>query len=408
MDQIKQHIDLKISSVAQEIKDLKSSVSASRRISLPPSGVSPAIGQSANSMARPTDKQFQSVAQRITKAQMRSGTLPPLVPQITGSSDVGSVGSARIVADLKTQFDEVQNIRRDLGVMRQIYVDFISSTKESLASLRTQATAVRQVANTKVGGARASIDTGKAKLDKRSQDVLTDIEDLQDLVENLKEDVLKRHITPKMDAMKRMRGKIDSTTKELEDLKEHIATIRPAWKKTWEQELQNIVEEQQFLAHQEELIADLLEDHKALGEVFGHVEKVISIRGTGAGRTRSFKPPPPEEGHNGLSTVMLEIRGAQFDPEKRMKAIEASQKNRQKEQATSSDRFQAELQGFVTSKKLKKTGGAEEVERVRQRKNDLAFKAMFSGGSALPGQTFASAPEQGYSSDEASPLDSPL
>ena len=323
--------------------------------------------------------------------------MPPLVPQLTGTSDVGSVTSSRIVADLKTQFDEVQNIRRDLGVMRQIYVDFTNSTKESLAALRTQAAAMRQVANTKIGGARASIDSGKARLDKRSQDVLTEIEDLQDTVENLKDDVLKRHVMPKADVMKRLREKIDSSTKELEDLKGHLTTIRPAWKKTWEHELQNIVEEQQFLSHQEELIEDLLEDNKALVEVFGHVEKVISIRGNGPVRSRPYKLPQPEEG-SGLTAVMMEIRGAQVDPTKRMKAIEQNQKARQKELSSRSDEFQEELSDFVSGKKLRKTGGAEEVERIRQRKDGMAFKAMFSSAGTLSGAGMTLAPMDSTSS----------
>jgi hypothetical protein len=350
---------------------------------------SPGLTNNVVLSTRPTERQFQSMAQRIGKAQARSATsMAPLVPQMTGGSDAGSVAASRIVSDLKSQFDEVQNIRRDLGVMRQIYVDFTNSTKESLASLRAQATSVRQVANTKIGGARASIDSGKARLDKRSQDVLTEIEDLQDTVENLKDDVLKRHINPRFDVMKRFRTKIDTTTKELEDLKSHITTIRPGWKKTWEQELQNIVEEQQFLSHQEELIEDLLEDHKALAEVFGHVEKVITIRGKG-GPSRSFRPPPTEEGHGGLSTVMLEIRGAQVDPSKRMKAIELNEKARQKELSSRSDEFEAELHGFVAGKRLKKTGGAEEVERIRQRKDGLAFKAMFSSSGPIGGRSIS-------------------
>ena len=337
--------------------------------------------------SRPTERQFQTAARQITKVQAQQHHQPaagPLVPQLTGASDFSSV-SPRIVADLKTQFDEVQNIRRDLGVMRQLYLDFVSSTKESLGSLKTQAGAVRQVANTKVGGARMAISTGKAKLDKRSQDTLTEIEDLQDTVENLKEDVLKRHVTPQGFVLRRIKDKIAKTNTELESLQQHISVIRPAWKKTWEEELQNIVEEQQFLTHQEELIEDLIEDHKALSEVWGHVEKVISIRGaTSSARLKTFRPLPPDEGHSGLSTVMLEIRGAQIDPEKRMKAIEAQQRARKLEMEGRGDEFEDELKGFVQGKKLKMTGGAEEVERVRQKKNEMAFKAMFSpSGSPL-------------------------
>jgi hypothetical protein len=307
-----------------------------------------------------------------------------LQPQMTGSS-VMSDYSARIVSDLRTQFDEVQNLRRDLGTMRQLYTEFMKHTKETLTGLRTQTQTVRQMASTQVPGARAYIDAGKKKLDARSQNVLTKMEELQDTVEGVKDDVLKRHISPKPQVLRSIKEGFSTVSTELESLKEHIKTIKPMWKKTWEEELQSIVEEQQFLNHQEEFLADLIEDSKAVSEIYGHVEKVISIRGASGGRGargRGFKPPPQDKEHGGLSTVMLEIRGASVDPERRLKAIEASQKNREREQAGRSDEFEAELKGFVGGKKLKMTGGAEEVERVRQHKNDLTLKAMFSANPA--------------------------
>jgi len=124
---------------------------------------------------------------------------------------------------------------------------------------------------------------------------------------------------------------------------------------------------------------------KASKDVFGHVEKVISLRGSSQQKTlrpgRGFRPPPPEEGHTGLSTVMLEIRGAAVDPERRMKAILANEKNREKEIQSRSDEFQEELTGFVEGKKLKMTGGADEIERVRQKRNEATLKAMFTGSN---------------------------
>ena len=354
---------------------------------------------------RPSEKQFAHVAHRLSRivGDVHSHSNPFILPQMTGQSlqlqpqmtgaSVMSEYSSRVVDDLKTQFDEVQNLRRDLGIMRQLYTEFMKSTKESLGALRTQTQSVKQLASAKVGGARAYIDTGKTKLDSRSQNVLTKIEELQDTVEALKDDVIKRQVTPKPHVFKAIQDDVASTSTELASLKEHIDTIKPMWKKTWEEELQNIVEEQGFLGHQEELLADLLEDHKALSDVLGHVQKVISLRGTGPGgrgsaRGRSFKPVPAEEG-TGLSTVMMEIRGAAVDPEKRMKAIAANQKHRERELASRSDAFQNELTGFVNGKKLKMTGGAEEAERVRQKRNELALKAMFNasggaGGEARP------------------------
>ncbi|KAF8074999.1 bud site selection protein 6 [Lyophyllum atratum] len=407
----KQHIDSKISNLSNDIKELKSAVASSNRPSMIlPNIVADSLAESTPHQNRPTDRQFQHVARRLSRFVGESSnplfesqpfspagyshmqmqmTGQSLQPQMTGGSMLSDY-SNRVVTDLKTQFDEVQNLRRDLGIMRQLYTEFMKTTKESLGTLRTQTQSVKQLANTSVGGARGYIDTGKKKLDTRSQNVLTEVEKLLDTVENVKDDVTKRQITPKEQYVKTIKKDIDSVASELESLKEHIKTIKPMWKKTWEEELQNIVEEQQFLTHQEEFLSDLLEDHKAVVEVYGHIEKVISLRGAGPNgairprngpRNKSFRPPLPTEG-DGLNNVMLEIRGAAVDPEKRMKAIEANQKNRQKELAARSDDLHAELSEFVGGKKLKMTGGAEEAERVRQKRSEMTLKAMFTGNGA--------------------------
>jgi hypothetical protein len=388
LDQIKQHIDTQILTLSQDIKELKTTISSQKTVQIPAHSL-----PDSPPPPRPTDGHFAQIARRLSRIVEGSSSqmIAPqftgqLMPQITGGS-VLSEYSSRVVTDLKTQFDEVQNLRRDLGIMRQLYTEFMKSTKESLGTLRNQTQSVKQLAHTRVGGARGYIDSGKKKLDTRSQNVLTEVEKLQDTVEGVKDDVLKRHITPKPLHFQNIKQDIDKVATELESLKEHIKTIKPMWKKTWEEELQNIVEEQQFLTHQEEFLSDLLEDYKAVTEVYGHVEKVISLRGSGPKRippNRNFKPAGPVDTQSGLSNVMLEIRSAAVDPERRLKAIEASQKNRERELANREDEFQTELTGFVGGKKLKMTGGAEEVERVRQKRNEMALKAMFNGGAESP------------------------
>ncbi|KAI0644355.1 actin interacting protein 3-domain-containing protein [Trametes meyenii] len=412
LDQIKQHIDSQISSLQQDIKDLRTAVVSNRRTS---TIIAQPLAESTPIAPRPSEQRFRDVARRISRLIPENSSTPTrgrspspsmgavepqwtgstlqmqhtgstLQPQMTGAS-VASEYTTRVVTDLKTQFDEVQNLRRDLGIMRQLYTEFVKQTKESLGTLRTQTQTVKQLATQKVGGARAYIDTGKAKLDTRSQNVLTRMEELQDTVENIKDDVLKRNVSPKSFLLKNVKADIGAVAGELQSLKDHIQTVKPMWKKTWEEELQNIVEEQQFLQHQEEFLEDLFEDHKAVLEVFGHVEKVISLRGASSTKRRgpAFRPPPPDEGHAGLSSVMMEIRSAAVDPERRLKAIAANEKSREKELASRSDEFQRELSGFVGGKKLRMTGGAEEIERVRQRKNELTLKAMFTGGSTGAG-----------------------
>ncbi|KAI0752682.1 actin interacting protein 3-domain-containing protein [Daedaleopsis nitida] len=434
LDQIKQHIDSQISSLQQDIKDLRTAVVSTRRTS---NFITQPLAESTPIAPRPAERTFRDAARRISRllpdhsaniharSESPSPTPEPLqpqmtgatlLPQMTGMSVASSEYTTRVVSDLKTQFDEVQNLRRDLGIMRQLYTEFMKQTKESLGTLRQQTQTVRQLSTAKVGGARAYIDTGKTKLDTRSSSVLTRMEELQDTVEGIKDDVLKRNISPKSFLLKQIRTDIDAAATELESLREHIKTIKPMWKKTWEEELQNIVEEQQFLQHQEEFLDDLFEDHKAVVEIFGHVEKVISLRGSASGKRRApaFKPPPPmEEGYGALSTVMMGIRSAAVDPERRLKAIAANEKSREKELASRSDEFQTELSGFVVGKKLRMTGGPEEADRLRQRKNELTLKAMFNGGgatspvlgagSALPSPIASQAPLAPAEGDAAEP-----
>ncbi|KAI1783551.1 AIP3-domain-containing protein, partial [Ganoderma leucocontextum] len=264
LDQIKQHIDSQISSLQQDIKDLRTAVVSNRRTS---TIIAQPLAESTPVAPRPSEQRFRDVARRISRLLPDHSTatpipspMPPpipepLQPQMTGATiqpqmtgmSIASEYTTRVVTDLKTQFDEVQNLRRDLGIMRQLYTEFMKQTKESLGTLRQQTQTVKQLSTQKVGGARAYIDTGKAKLDTRSSNVLTRMEELQDTVEGIKEDVLKRNVSPKAFLLKQIKGDIDAAAAELQSLRDHIQTVKPMWKKTWEEELQNIVEEQQFL-----------------------------------------------------------------------------------------------------------------------------------------------------------------
>lgn len=104
------------------------------------------IADAGASTPAPTDRQLQTVAQRLSRLVLRVGTqnrlesnvlTTPLVqgqflqPQMTGSP-IMSEYSAWIV---RTQF-EVQNLRRDLRAMRQLYTEFTKQTKDTLGGLQ--------------------------------------------------------------------------------------------------------------------------------------------------------------------------------------------------------------------------------------------------------------------------------
>ncbi|WAQ88001.1 hypothetical protein PtA15_9A126 [Puccinia triticina] len=418
LDQVKTHIDSGLSTLAREIKDLKSTITTLRRQSVPPPPVSTVTVLKASS--RPstpiqpaTDSQFKQTARQVMKSTESSAILnTQKAEQLGESSSPRPPNSASSSSDLrlqqlngtfKNQYGEVQALRRDLGILRQLYGTFTGETKSLLAGLRSQAEAVKQAATAKVASSRTFIDAGKVKLESQSQDLVTKVESLQDTVEDLKQDVTTRKMKPKPSAMATVSQSIQTVKAELEQLTNHITTIKPAWKKSWEDELQNIVDEQQLLNYQEDLIKDLKEDLEAVSNLFGHVEHYLDARKVSKVKPKEFIPilSPTSAGglmtdpRGGLETVLMQVKGLEPNQESRLKAIEAAEKLRAKNltEVQKDNEFAQELAGFVGNKKLKMTGGHEEIERLRKIKSEATLKAIAGTRPAPDAQPLDVLPE---------------
>jgi hypothetical protein len=73
--------------------------------------------------------------------------------------------------------------------------------------------------------------------------------------------------------------------------------------------------------------------------------------------------------------VLGEVRALQPNHETRLEAIERAEKLRQKElESRKGGEFQREVESFVEEGRLKKIGGADEVERMRRLKDERARK----------------------------------
>lgn len=258
-------------------------------------------------------------------------------------------------------------MRRDLAGLRQIYSEYTKDHKSVLETLRTQITRMKSLAANKVSGSRAFIDAGKTKLDGRSQDLLSRIEGLMDTVEAMRDDVTVRRVRPAHHKMEDLRNQIQASRTELDEVLTYLSSVKPAWKKTWSEELQNVVEEQRFLKHQEELLDEMSEDHKEMASMFDNIDELMKKMGVPANTSgaksgpklglREYIPPEPDKDHQGLSTVMTEVRSLAVDPEKRLRAIQDAEKARiESKGEREHDKFAKELGGFVESKQLRRTG----------------------------------------------------
>ena len=367
LDQVKEHVDLSIASLSRELTELKTLLRENTMTRDAPRHT-PMLAESTPI----PDTEFKKAGDRMSTQIMTT------TPTLQNGTDYA--------ADLKTHYEALQKLRNDFAILRQIQDEGERDMRHLMTSVREQAKEMSRVVAIGPSAGRNLIESGKAHLDAQSQQVLTNVEDLQDLIEDLKLDVSHRGVKPKATELRRVTNDMNTAQQRLTELEQYIQSVRPHWKKTWENELQFIVDEQEFLNYQEGLLTDLKQDLTAVQDVFGHIQQIVRLRDVGQARgddpgrapTR-YVPPPPDAEHEGLPSVMIEVRGQSIDHERRLRALQAAERSREKAKAGRSDEFADELAGFVDNKALRRTGGHLEAERVRQKRDQTTLRAMFDG-----------------------------
>lgn len=285
----------------------------------------------------------------------------------------------------ESQLLEIETLRRDMSVLRQLEREMregtasvIQEMKEKAASVKEEAEKSKSMELVQNTTARTHLEDGKKNLLEKSDKVTSRLEDLQDTIDQLKLDVTQRKCRPSETMMTHCANERKALSQEIEDFGKFIADVKPRWKKTWEQELQTIVKEQQTLKDQEYLLSDMKDDLDALLEVFEQLEKIYAYQASTRPQPREFRVAPIEEGFEGMASVFKQVATIDVDHTRRLRALEQADKMRQRELANRIDDFEKELVGFVGEKKLKKTGGALEIDRLRKQKDEEIMKAMYA------------------------------
>ncbi|KAL9563283.1 hypothetical protein ACKAV7_012650 [Fusarium commune] len=331
----------------------------------------------------------------------RSCTSTSFRPTTRGCQRNGSTGTITSVTShssdgTKTQFSsgrkldsshlgELKTLRRDLAIMRQTYSNFQADIQDSMATIRAKA------ANVKVATAKAAIPdiegdagysyvtSGRKQLNSDSDRLVGKVDDLQDLIEDLRKDV-----------------DIATLTKELKRMEEYMTQEKPIWTKIWEKELEDVCQGRDELRLMEDLLVDLRDDLEKASETFTLVEQAtkeqMKDNGTGAsaGSARQFSKGLINLGNSADQSaakegVLGEVRALQPNHEDRLEAIERAEKLRQKELATRQvNPLHREITNFVADGKLKKSGGFEEVERARKAKDDRIRREVWQRQNGIP------------------------
>ncbi|KAI5784585.1 actin interacting protein 3-domain-containing protein [Geopyxis carbonaria] len=369
LDEVKRHIDDGMDGLKQIVQ-----------------GIAGSVQSQALQINRVAERQ-EEAAKKI--AELSVAPSVPTPPVMVSESATPPVPLSK--QESEARLLEVREFRKDLAVLRQVYSAFAADVNTSIATIKTKAKSVKQVAtNAAISSneGRAYVEKGKTTLSTDADILVTRVDDLQDTVEDLRKDVVARGVRPLPRQLEIVSKEIAQARTELKRMNDYIKVEKPLYRRVWERELEVVCEEQEFFNMQENLIADLEDDLDKAMQTFALVEQCseqqIKTNPNGSRNiSRGFIPNglihPDEQldPSDAKDNVLSEVRALQPNHESRLEAIERAEKARQKELEGRVPEFQKELGKFVEENKLKKTGGAEEVERLRVLRDEQTRREMW-------------------------------
>lgn len=297
---------------------------------------------------------------------------PQVATPISGRSK--SISKPSYKDEVKLSLSDAQklsDLRKDIAVVKQISSHAILEMRGSIAKLVKNSQTLQSANALPPPGdsSRSFMERCFKKLSGDSDKLLTEVDDLQDVIEALRKDVAQRAVRPDLRRLTSVSKELKTAKEELQAMEKFIAAEKAGWKKIWERELDKICEEQQTLKLHEDIVVDLFDDLEKAAQTFELVEQASSeLNASGSRPLRHVMLPPPVESVvHAKDAVLSEVSALQPNHERRVEAIERAEKLRKKElemRGIQSDEFQQELGEFVANDKLKKSGGVAEVERM--------------------------------------------
>ncbi|KAK2071469.1 hypothetical protein P8C59_005891 [Phyllachora maydis] len=419
LDEVKRHIDEGLGSIKKMMQEMRQNVNEH--------------GASLQQVSERQQATAKDVA-RLAAAPPPVASPPAGSPRSAGSVSMRKAGSGSA--------SELQSLRRDLAVLRQTYSNFQSELEGSMTALRSKA------AKAKVTAAKLSVpdvdgDTGHAyvakgrkQLNVDSDRLVAQVDDLQDLVEDLRKDVVTRGVRPLPRQLEDVSKDITLLAKELTKMGDYLKREKPIWTKIWEKELEDVCQGRDELRLMEDLMVDLQDDLEKATETFALVEQATKeqmkdvglnssgtagslgtvsfngLGGLGSGRAFSKGAASRVNAHLGSNAgvdpstakegVLGEVRALQPNHENRLEAIERAEKLRQKElESRAGNALTKEISNFVEEGKLKKSGGFEEVERARKAKDDRIRREVWERMNGIVSAEEPAGAEEGGAGEAA-------
>lgn len=368
LDEVKRHIDEGIGGLRRMVEGVRTVVDGQQRV-----------------IQRVADRQ-----EDVSKEATRMAAPKVLASRIT-SSEKPKTNGIRVntsTKDKSSQIVGIQSLRQDLAVVRQTFSSLVSDLNSSITVVNSKASSIKAmtlngIVSLDSSTGRSHVNAGKKLLGEESEIIVSRVDDLQDVVEDLRKDVVSRGVRPLPRQLESVSKSISSATAELKKMQEYLKREKPIWTKIWEKELELVCNDRDLLTMQEELAADLEDDLEKATQTFALVEQATKQQHLGSGHGGNSASRVTPRGLSAITTdqdfdpvkakdgVLGEVRALRPNHETRLEAIERAEKARQKElESRREGEFTKELGSFVEEGRLKKSGGIEEAERLRKAKDD--------------------------------------
>ncbi|CCE91901.1 formin-mediated actin nucleation enhancer TDEL_0D03170 [Torulaspora delbrueckii] len=311
--------------------------------------------------------------------QVRSLTIQSQQPN-TSNTTIGKESHQRST----TAYESLLQLKQEVSVMRQLQRENKTNVESTIATITEKLSKFRTLSLSPAASSnRAYMDKSQSQLGEESDALLSRVDDLQDLIEILRKDVAARGAKPSKKKLESVQKDLKAAQEDLQKMKQYIVTEKPHWKKIWEAELDKVCEEQQFLTLQEDLAADLDEDLGKALETFDLVSLCCAEQEKNPKRSKTAPILPiPKPGTLNVvrDQLLVEVQSLNPDHESRVEALERAEKLWLKEREyRDNGEFEEELGHFVEKSSFKRSGGVEEVERLRRQKDEENLRANFGG-----------------------------
>lgn len=278
----------------------------------------------------------------------------------------------------------MRDMKQELSVLRQLHNESKKSVESTTACILEKLAQFRLISlDSTTSSNRAYMEKSQTRLGGVSDALLSRVDDLQDLIEILRKDVAARGAKPSKKKLDSVQKELIAAEDDLSKMREFIGTEKPHWKKIWEAELDKVCEEQQFLTLQEDLAADLEEDLGKALETFELVNLCCVEQEKNPNRSKSnpiLPIPRPGTFNKVREQLLVDVQSLNPDHDGRVEALEKAEKLWQKEREyRDNGEFEDELESFVGNGSFKRSGGVEEVERLRKQKDEKNLRANFGG-----------------------------